>query len=781
MYDPIHATIQYRHDCSHIPDGPSHVQDNLVGMQYAGNGQPGHFYDRIGRGIIIPKNKNGQTSIPDGYAKALWDFRIDSLLLGDDNHTLYVRDVDRTGSNQLLDTWHAIGSLENEYHIPKAKTYLPWNDQMLVECAKLPDRVRHGIKFTNMAFIRTNGNVTRIPVDSPMFNQPYELTVDQPYDPNLARQAVTHLTDVTADTHSAKNLGRMFATPLLEPYKHLTYLMYGDGGNGKGILLSTLAHTYPDLAVSVDSQKLLGGRRGAGGFSTDQETLKLIGALWAYDEDADMINLDQMTLLKKISTGDTLTARRVQENAISFAPRCTFVIATNNPIVTTMSAASSRRFAYIRMRDGRKAEEFAPLLDFRKTHGAAPFLMASCKIWERYGDEPYDDVSIGSSDDLTDLDQDIITAICLDGYAPSSMLKDLKRYEQRELLAKLGLKRAGLQWISEQQAPSRVLEVKDETRFAPYRKAFECDREQLESQLQTITPIPDPIEADPLPLPSECGFAADYTPAGADKVARNWKRLAEDPAYDSTIRPDTDAYAVVPSLGMAIIDMDKPHADQPDLADGWTTLNMQVGRYGSDQFPATYLVGTPSGGVHAYYLLPGRLIGRLKNSVHNNGIPIDIRCERKGYVIGPGSHTMKGEYQLLDMPQDGVPIMSDQLADWLETNGYVEGANPTPHTAAPAPTPAPGTRTRSLPSVDDIMRDMTPDLDGNARPDMTPVPEGQRNDQLHAWAYGRLLNHPENSRNIESDLFARGHMSGLRDDELNTIWQSILRQLGGLK
>lgn len=781
MYDPIHATIQYRHDCSHIPDGPSHVQDNLVGMQYAGNGQPGHFYDRIGRGIIIPKNKNGQTSIFDGYAKALWDFRIDSLLLGDDQQTLYVRDVDRTGSNQLLHSWHAIGSLENEYHIPKAKAYLPWNDQLKVEAAKLPDRVRHGIKFTNMAFTRINGIVTKLNPDDTLFQQPYELTVNHPYDNQLARQAIEYMSDVTTDSHSAQNLARMFATPLLEPYKHLTYLMYGDGGNGKGILLSTLSHDYHDLAVSVDSQKLLGGRRGGGGFSTDQESMNLIGSLWAYDEDADTINLDQMTLLKKISTGDTLTARRVQENAVTFKPRCTFIIATNNPIVTTMTAASARRFAYIRMRDGRKPEEFQQLLDFRNQYGSAPFLMASCQLWKNHGDNPYDDVSISSTDDLTDLDQDIITAICIDGYAQTSMLKDLKRYEQRELLARLGLQRAGSVWIQDVGHTVRVLKVKDETRFAPYRAAFERDRAQLAEQLQTVTPVPEPIEADPIPLPTEFGFRADYTPAGADKVARNWKRLTEDHTYDSTIRPDTDAYAVVPSLGMAIIDMDKPHADQPDQADGWTTLNTQVGRYGSDQFPATYLVGTPSGGVHAYYLLPGRLIGRLKNSVHNNGIPIDIRCERKGYVIGPGSHTMKGEYQLLDMPKDGIPIMPDAIADWLETNGYVEGVAPTPHAAPVTPIASRPVRSGSLPSVDDIMRDMTPDLDGTGHPDMTPIPEGQRNDQLHAWAYGRLLNHPENSRNIQADLITRGHMSGLRDDELNTIWQSILRQLGGSK
>ena len=78
------------------------------------------FYDRIGQSVQIPRNDTGRNPHPwfdDGYAKALWDFRNDSLLLGDDNRTLYVRDVDRTGNNALLNTWHAISSLETEYQV----------------------------------------------------------------------------------------------------------------------------------------------------------------------------------------------------------------------------------------------------------------------------------------------------------------------------------------------------------------------------------------------------------------------------------------------------------------------------------------------------------------------------------------------------------------------------------------------------------------------------------------------------------------------------------------
>lgn len=755
----------YVHHCSTIPDGPSNVSTVLYGLEETRKLDDHDFYDRIGKSVHIPRRQSGKSYVPyfdDGYAKALWDFRNDSLLLGDDEKTLYVRDVDQTGENNLLETWHAISSLESEYHVQKSKAYLPWNRQMQVECAKLPQRVKHGVKFTNMAFIRQEGQIVRLLPSSPLFDQPYELTIDTAYDSTLASQAVSFMTDVTADEHSARNLGRMFATPVLEPYKHLTYVMYGDGGNGKGILLGTLASSFPGLAVAVDSQKILGGRRGAGGFSSDQEMTKLIGALWAYDEDADTITLEQMTLLKKISTGDTVVARRIQENAVSFTPKCTFVVATNNPVITTMTAASSRRFVYIRMRDGRSPDEFEPLLAFRKQYGAAPFLMASCKLWELEGDEPYRDVVIGDSNDLAPAEQWIVDAIVADGYAISGNNPyNESAVSHVNTVNKLGLKSAVKKVNGD---PVRVLVVKDDQRFKPYRDAAQ---EALEEAVQDQVPVkPAPIEANPIPLPSDYGFACAYTPADGNKISRNWKRLSQDPNIDTSLRPVSPAYAVVPALGMAVLDMDQGQDGQDD---GWTILNLEVGSYGSDQFPSTYLVGTPSGGVHAYYQLPVELLGRLKNRVHANGIPVDVRCEGKGYVIGPGSQTNNGAYQLLDVPTDQVPVMSEPMIAWLKANGYVEGINANKSIRRQ--------NVRALSSVDTLL---SAPIGATSRgPDMSPVAVGQRNQTLHDWAYGRLVNHPENEEQIHQDLFERGRLSGLPDGELISIWNSIKRQLGG--
>lgn len=749
----------YSHTCSRIAHGPNQVrvQEVLLGLHETDNPDRQDFQDRLGRGISIPRDMRGKHSRPwfaDGYAEALWDYRDDSMLLGDDEKTLYVRDVDDAGDPQLLDTWHAVNSIEDEYYVPRGQMSRGWYAQMVAECKKLDKRVKHGVKFSNYAFLRMDGQVRRIAADSKEFDQPYELTFDVPYDNGLAATAIKFLKDVTENDHSARNLARMFATPLLEPYKHLSYVLYGDGGNGKGILLGALAGSFPDLAKPVDAQTLLGGRRGQGGFSSDQEASKLLGTLWVYDDDADTITIEQMTALKKISTGDVIRSRKIQQDAVDVKPRCTFVVATNNPVITTMTAASARRFAYVRMRDGRPQGAFADLLAFRAQYGVAPFIMASCAEWLYDGDEPYRDIVIGGHVDLSEAEQWIVDEIVARGYAVSGMNPHRENaMDHKNSISKLGLKTCVKKVDGK---ATRVLTVVDEQRFAPYRAESEHSYEAAD--VVTTVDAPAPIDFDEgQPTPVEFGFDCFFVPADKDKKAYNWKKQVEDEQVDTSVRPDTPAYAVVPSDGCMVLDMDR---SKDGGQSGWDVVSEQVGSYGSADFPATYLVKTPSGGYHAYYLIPESLRGRMKNAAHPNGIPVDTRVERKGYVIGAGSVTDAGAYELCDVPAEGtIPVMPMRMVLWLEDHGYVEGYEPTPARPTTASRMPVSRRTMN-------------------RPDMSPIPEGQRNSTLHAWTYGRLMHYPEDKDQIMVDLFERARISGISESEAETIWKSACRQLG---
>ena len=65
----------------------------------------------------------------------------------------------------------------------------------------------------------------------------------------------------------------------------------------------------------------------------------------------------------------------------------------------------------------------------------------------------------------------------------------------------------------------------------------------------------------------------------------------------------------------------------------------------------------------------------------------------------------------------------------------------------------------------------------NGLPDMTPIPEGQRNDVLHAWCYGRHMNYAGNCAAIDRETYERGTASGLDHKEITSIIASVHRAI----
>lgn len=755
------------------------------------------FFDANGKGVTVPKRDAKSEEAFEGkktkldyfhvsYCRMLRDFTCGRLLQGRgidgrDDGQLYRREVDYSGHGRFCEQWVHI-ELQSEYGIPRQYWNPMWEKQMLVETAKLKLRVLHGIKFNNRAYIRTGtdtqSSVQVIQDTDPMFRWPYEIAIETDYDFDLAYEAVKWCRWLTVDEHSAQNLARFFVTPVLEPYKHLSYVWYGDGGNGKGLLTTAMQRGLKDLIAAVDSQKLLGGKRGQGGFATDNETIKLKGALWAFDADADEITIDQMTVLKKLSTGDELSARRIQENTITIKPKATFLICTNNAIVMSSNNAAVRRQALVRMRDGRKPEDFNGFRKFLDDYGIYPFLMASCEVWKNRGDEPYKDIVIGSPRDLTRSEHWLVDQIVSQGYAIAgeNPYRD-NNAEYRNSISKLGLvSKAKRVTVDGKNCVRRCLVVDDEQKFGVYRQSTVKDIEDAE-RLVSKNPEPqDEGEAPTMPegsrneftRPDEVGFACDYVPVRHDKSAIDWKKKVADPAVDTTVIPD-GPYGVVPKPGFVVLDMDVSKHD--GVPDGWTVFTNQVGAYGSTDFPRTYVVRTPSGGVHAYLKIPKSLTG-LKNVAHPDceeyprktmgGMPVDTRVGGLGYVVGPFSHVDSGDYTLVDKPLGDVPELTPRMCEWLRAHNYVE-QGPVIADSTPA------YRMMNRPADHGII--MRRGSEENVC--MDPIPEGARNDTLYRWASGRLLNHPENRQRIHDDLFERGRVSGLDDAELETIWKSV--------
>ncbi|MBQ3987506.1 MAG: hypothetical protein II629_01950, partial [Ruminococcus sp.] len=359
------------------------------------------------------------------------------------------------------------------------------------------------------------------------------------------------LAECCADSASAANLRRMFACPFLEEYKHFSFILSGNGGNGKGIILNALSNAFSDTCRSVDASRLLGGRQGnTASFSAEQEAARTRGAFWIYDEDADEIGLRQMSVLKKISTGDTLTSREIGRNAVSFQNRATLIIATNDDVVTSLNTASDRRIVRVRMRDGRKAEEFEPLIRFtRRNEGAYAFIALSCFEWLENGQEAMQ-VS-ASNAALSEAEEWIADQINDCGYAFNRFNPfKPKSHETRTACAKMGLKSV-VRRIDGQ--PCRVLVVADERRFAPYRE----QPQTCEAENANAVALPEPIEnVNPADLKQM--FDCAFVPCGRDKVARNWKQNTENGGMPE-IPDDGTPYGVVPDTGFCAQRPQKPH------------------------------------------------------------------------------------------------------------------------------------------------------------------------------------------------------------------------------
>ena len=731
--------------------------------------------------VTARTTKNGPETpiIHAGYQKAIWDLREGHLRWCPSEHRLYRRDTDmedHPGERRTLNSWHPVKSIEAEYCIDRPTAQQPGYSAAIVREAQRVQwfaQVERGVRIDPCVWVRRDGRVVQVR-DEP------DLAVTQTFDTRgMSREAVQQAERIcrwlTVDEKSYKNLVRMFATPWLEPFKQLSYVLSGHGGDGKSLVLSQVVlntlgvgKVFPAFNTTQFCE--------VGGFTLNRESMAdaMDGMSFAYDDEAGSVSEDMLPALRALSTGTPMQARVQGGKYHTVTPSATIVLLTNQGFADSSESSDRRRFVKVEFHanNGRSYDEYHAIELFAHEHPAA-FFALSCELWEHEGDTP-EIVNLSPARQISDEMYWLITEIEANRERFNQPVASRERYRAEfhrsiddGVLQLLGLKNATSKAIGPTQ--QRVVRVADWDRYEQYLNAVN------ESVItDVVAPPPAPIDGV-VETPDVFGFACDYVRADARKVARDWKQLAGSPNVDTSQRPsDAAAYAVVPREGYVVVDMDVP--DQGDT--GWTLLNQQVGRYGSAAFPTTYLVGPPSGGVHAYYRVPEVLAGKLKNAAHPNGMPIDLRVDGKGYVIGAGSHVESGDYRLLDVPgETGIPELSLDMCRWLTvTSGYVLDDPQQPMQPVFSHGGYVRETTKGSPSLAQLMK-RGGGGGGEPQPDMTPIPPGSRNNDLHAWAYGRAINHQDNLTAIELDLYQRGRASGLDDAEIRTIWGSIMRQL----
>lgn len=480
-----------------------------------------------------------------------------------------------------------------------------------------------------------------------------------------------------------------------------------------------------------------------------------------------------LPLLRALSTGSQVNARVTGGRYRVMTPSATLLILTNMQFADSGENSDTRRFIKVEFHQskGRSYDEYHAIEGFCHRHPAA-FFVLSCRLWER-SDEP-EIVNLSPARTISDEMYWLISEIASNDEqygvpvaSRNDYRKEFHTAVPQSLMDVLGLENSKTKALPGSQC--RVVRVADRIASKCIARPLSITRRSLptlggrrhcRSRTATVlkrwmmwaTVMIWPASSNPRWLAMSVSRHArarrERTGGPVDgKVSLSWKRLnpSDESHTDSTFITDKmTRYAVIPLGDCFVIDCDKPsEADGPD---GWQCLQALAGDYGSQALPATLVTRTPHG-VHLYYRMPaGMDVSLLKNAVHEQNLPIDLRVSNKGYVIGPGSVIDGNRYELVDLPAGVVPEASDAVMRMLKDFGYTNE----PKQEAP-----------SL-SLDDVMADRPAASRSHGVPDMSPVPEGQRNSTLHAWAYGRLKNHPENERQIQADLFQRGRVSGLR-------------------
>ena len=725
-----------------IPNG---LAREVNGLTMADRTGPYTFTDARLRTVAMPvTDKTGKPRWDDAYYDAFWSLRNGDLRLGEDGDTMYARDTDWLGGD-MPNTWHPISGLSEEFGFPTGSRAVRNLEPMFrAEALKLPRLVR-GMRFGDTAF-RPQGRrgVTAGEADD---NGAYLYVDDSAWlrdgrkTAEIVEQANRFAARLTADDASRENLLRMFATPFLEPYKHLFYVFYGHGGDGKSFLLGRLGDAHPDKAGGIAIKAL----NSPSVFESGNEALKLDGRYWVYDEEGDMLTDKDMGVIKRIATGDTIHARGVGRNSVNVRSQATLVIASNHPLATSSGDANTRRLVPVMFAGRKTPQQMQPLADFIDRYGMTPFMLASAILWT---DKPLDDDihrDVSFDDGGRELDERamwIVNEICENGYADTRVCP-YAGHTSGDTYKMLGV---GLRSKRIDGHVCSVRVVADEDRFAPYRERYEREVDGSRLPLLEDLPVPEAQtdmerrlveDGETVDVEAPEGFKLHKEPTDPDnpKAVRNWKNGRQEDVVEIG---RGDVYAVIPQPGSVIIDMDAPK-------DGHSRHGYDILR---PMLAPTLMVHTPThGGVHAYYRLPEGWTGRLKNANHADGIPVDVKVDGRGYVLGAGSNIDGvGFYRLVGDETD-VREAPAELLDWLVGHGYGVGPTPKPSTAK-------GTAPR------------------NGRPDLTPVPEGRRNDTLYRWVWGRLHNHEDNEAGIHGELVLRGHVSGLGDAEIERIWKS---------
>lgn len=499
-----------------------------------------------------------------------------------------------------------------------------------------------------------------------------------------------------ADAGSARNLLMLLAAPYLRDHAEECVVLQGPGSIGKSSILNDMRDLgYPTSHFNLPIDSL----SHPVALTAENAMYNLASKMLALCDDYDPHGNWPAAIakLKPILTGTLPSPPRLQgKNAMTEITKAqSFVLITTNSILPLSSDYSQqRRFAFATISTPGWAKSYRmqkSVLTFDAFMLASAFEWAAAQGRFVHGVPQY-----ASDAEISATIASIIMTIVTDGCVLGD---ELRR-------AGITAKSLGLERRHPTAAYCKLHNLHRDTTFAyfaprPGSAGYAIWAPQLDAvkaanareEAERIKPVPDGGNM-PAGLESVASWSDVLAAAGArtalfpciahaarhgdkDRVkapdtpllaqitdgVTSWKQLAEQ--MPDACRDHLDASD---AWGMTLLDdryvwIDCDcHAAGKDS--GWHTMQDAVGPYGSDTLPRTFLVRTPSGGVHCLYRLPD---GKTLPTHANGDSQVDLRAAMTGYVLAGGSRIDAGDYKPVDVPADmrEVPVMSDMLYEWL--------------------------------------------------------------------------------------------------------------------
>ena len=165
--------------------------------------------------------------------------------------------------------------------------------------------------------------------------------------------------------------------------EHALLFVYGDGGNGKGVLLNTIASVMADYAVAAAMETFVSS-------STDKHPTDLAmlrGARLVYASETEEGRGWAESRIKQMTGGDRIRARFMRQDFFEYLPQFKLLLIGNHqPNLRNIDDAAKRRFNIVPFTH----KPAAPDPDLiAKLHGEWPgilrWLIDGCLAWQRVG------------------------------------------------------------------------------------------------------------------------------------------------------------------------------------------------------------------------------------------------------------------------------------------------------------------------------------------------------------------------------------------------------------